>query len=166
VADLTGSTFDLVPSCGLCSGTGLPVDAGRYVWDDGVWRLWTSTRGSVPGFSILTPKRHVPHITDLAGMEAATLGDVLGRTTRALREATGTQVVYLYVFGEGIAHLHIHLAPHRSNDALNSAMLRGRVSEEPLPSGATVVRSLDFPERPEHELNEAADAIAKLLAEA
>jgi diadenosine tetraphosphate (Ap4A) HIT family hydrolase len=164
VADVSGSTFDVVPSCGLCAGSGLPADAGRYVWDDELWRLWTATRGSVPGFSILMPKRHVPHITDLAGMEAATLGDALGRSTRALQQATGTQVVYVYVFGEGIAHLHIHLAPHRSGDALSSAMLRGRVSEEALPSGATVIRSLDFPERPEKELTETADAIAKLLA--
>ena len=163
---MSGSTFEVVPSCGLCSGTGLPADAGRYVWDDGLWRLWTATRGSVPGFSILMPKRHVPHITDLAGMEAATLGDTLGRSTKALREATATEVVYVYVFGDGIAHLHIHLAPHRPGDALNSAMLRGRVSEEPLPSGATVIRSLDFPERPEQELTETADAIAKRLAEA
>ncbi|MEA2661303.1 MAG: adenylyltransferase [Chloroflexota bacterium] len=161
---MSGSTFDLVPSCGLCAGTGLPADAGRYVWDDGVWTLWTSTRGSVPGFSILMPKRHVPHITDLAGMEAATFGDVLGRSTRALREATGSAVVYVYVFGEGIAHLHVHLAPHRPGDALNSAMLRGRVTEEPLPSGATVIRSLDFPERPASELSGTADAIGKLLA--
>ena len=44
-------------------------------------------------------------------------------------------------------------------------MLRGRVTEESLPSGATVIRSLDFPELPQHELTKTADAIAKLLAE-
>ncbi len=154
----------IVPSCGLCAGTGLPADAGRYVWEDELWRLWTVIQGSIPGFSILMPQRHIPHVTDLAEMEAATLGDVLARTTKALRDATGSQVVYVYVFGEGIAHLHIHLAPHRPDDALNSAMLRGRVTEERLPSGATVIRSLDFPERPLEELSRTADAIAKLLA--
>jgi len=135
------------------------------VWEDELWRLWTVTRGAVPGFSILTPKRHVPHVTDLVGMEAATLGEVLARTTRALRDATGSQVVYVYVFGEGISHLHIHLAPHRSGDALNSALLRGRISEERLPSGATMIKSLDFPERPADELSGIADSIAKLLGE-
>ncbi len=136
------------------------------MWEDELWRLWTATKGAVPGFSLLTPKRHIPHVTDLAGMEAATLGEVLARTTHALRDATGSEVVYVYVFGEGIAHLHIHLAPHRSGDALNSALLRGRVSEERLPSGATMIKSLDFPERPAEELSRTADAIAKLLAEA
>jgi diadenosine tetraphosphate (Ap4A) HIT family hydrolase len=143
-----------------------PADAGRYVWEDALWRLWTSIRGSVPGFSILTPKRHIAHITDLDGMEASTFGEVIARVSRALRDAAGSEVVYVYVFGDGIPHLHVHLAPHRAGDALNSALVRGRVTEERLPSGASIIKSLDFPELGTMELEAVAAAIETELTKA
>jgi len=107
-----------------------------------------ATEGEIAGFSYLEPKRHVPHITDLEGDEARTLGPVLALVTRALREATEAEVVYLYVFGGGIPHLHIHLAPHRSGDALNDRMIRGEVTETHLPNGATWFVSKEFPPLP------------------
>jgi hypothetical protein len=38
-------------------------------------------------------------------------------------------------FGDGVAHLHVHLAPHRQGDALNSQMIRGEIVSEKLPNG-------------------------------
>jgi diadenosine tetraphosphate (Ap4A) HIT family hydrolase len=163
VADVTDDEEPrLNAECPICTDS-FAAGLGRYVWEDELWRLWTVLSGSVPGFSILTPKRHIPHVTDLDGREASTLGVVLARTTRALRDATDSEVVYLHVFGERIAHLHIQLAPHRSGDALSSTLLRGRVREERLTSGATVIESLDFPERSADELRRIADEIATLL---
>lgn len=57
-------------------------------------------------------------------------------------------MIYLYIFGGGIPHLHIHLAPHRRGDALNDRMIRGQVTETPLPSGATAIVSKEFPALP------------------
>jgi diadenosine tetraphosphate (Ap4A) HIT family hydrolase len=57
-------------------------------------------------------KRHIAHITDLDGPEAVTFGPVIARCTNALKEATRCEVVYVYVFGDSIPHLHVHLAPH------------------------------------------------------
>lgn len=107
-----------------------------------------ASQGEVEGFSYLEPKRHVPHITDLAGEEARTLGTVLALVTRALQEATDAEVVYVYVFGGGIPHLHLHLAPHRSGDALNAQMIRGETTEVHLPSGTTAFSSKEFPPLP------------------
>ncbi len=153
--------------CILCD----PERASRelmrtVVWEDDLWRLSTALRGAVPGFSYLEPKRHIAHITDLAGREAATFGGVMARTTSALREATGASHVFVYVFGEGVPHLHVHLAPHRKDDALNTALIRGELTYEKLPSGATVMRSKDFPLLPEGTLRAAADAIRQRLMEA
>jgi diadenosine tetraphosphate (Ap4A) HIT family hydrolase len=83
------------------------------VWADEHWRLTTSVGADdpIPGFSYLEPKRHIPDVTDLDGEEARTLGGVLARVTTALPDVTDSEVVYVYVFGEGIRHLHFHLAP-------------------------------------------------------
>jgi diadenosine tetraphosphate (Ap4A) HIT family hydrolase len=152
--------------CALCRGVDGDPDLGRVeVWRDDLWRLMTSIESEVLGFSYLEPLRHIPHITDLDGPEAATFGAVLGRVTSALKEATGAELVYIYVFGGGIPHLHVHLAPHRDGDALNTQLIRGEVVEERLPSGAGRITSLDFPPISEPDLRAVADRVRSLLAD-
>ncbi|BCJ77518.1 hypothetical protein CS0771_70620 [Catellatospora sp. IY07-71] len=90
----------------------------RRVWADARWRLSVLLQGPVAGFAHLEPWRHIPYVTDLAGPEAATLGPVLARATAALREATGADKVYVYVFGDRVPHLHFNLAPHHPGGAL------------------------------------------------
>lgn len=152
--------------CALCDGPVGDAELLRVqVWEDRLWRLTTSIEGYVPGFSFLEPKRHIPHVTDLDGEEAATLGAVLAHVTSALKEVTGAELVYVYVFGGGIPHVHLHLAPHRGGDALNTQMIRGEVVSRPLPSGAGVIESLDFPALPEAELQQVADRVRMRLAQ-
>jgi diadenosine tetraphosphate (Ap4A) HIT family hydrolase len=131
--------------CPLCRSEVGDAEFDRIeVWQDDLWRLTVSLAAEVPGFAYLEPKRHVPYITDLDGAEAASFGSTLARCTRTLREVTGTDVVYIYIFGDGIPHLHVHLAPHRKGDALNDQMIRGNIVEEKLPSGATRIVSKEF----------------------
>jgi len=123
-----------------------------------------STSGSTTGFAYLEPMRHIPHITDLNGDEAATFGDVMARVSSALKEAAGAELVWVYIFGGGIPHLHVHLAPHRTGDALNAQIIRGEVVEEPLPSGATRITSRDFPELPAEEIRRVINRATELLS--
>lgn len=139
--------------CLICAGPERDSEWDRIqVWEDDLWRLTVSLSAEVPGFAYLEPKRHISHITELDGAEAETFGAVLARCTRVLREATGAEVVYVYVFGDGIPHLHVHLAPHRKGDALNDQMIRGEIVEEKLPSGMTQFFSRDFPALPHEQL--------------
>lgn len=152
-------------TCALCDGPAADADLYRVqVWEDDLWRLTTSIEGYTPGFSFLEPKRHIAHVTDLDGEEAATFGGVVARVTSVLKEVTGAELVYVYVFGGGIPHLHLHLAPHTEGDALNTQMIRGEVVNRPLPSGAGVIESLDFPALPEQELRAVAERVRMRLA--
>ena len=154
-------------TCALCAGPDGDAELGRrQVWADDLWRLSTSIGpGEVlAGFSYLEPKRHIRHITDLDGPEAATFGPVIARCTSALKRATGCELVYVYVFGGGIDHLHVHLAPHTEGDPLCDAIIRGEVEETPLPSGATALVSKDFPTLPDAHVEAVADRVAELLA--
>ena len=146
--------------CVLCRGRGADAELGvTQVWEDDLWRLTVANEGEVAGFSYLEPKRHIPHITDLDGEEARTFGSVLARATSALREATRAEVVYIYVFGDGVSHVHLHLAPHRPGDALNTQLIRGEVVETHLPSGLTKIESRDFPPLPASQHKEAQERI-------
>ncbi len=140
---------DATSACVLCRGAEGDPDLGRVqVWEDRLWRLTTAREGELLGFSYLEPKRHIPHLTDLDGEEARTFGPVIGRISRGLKAATNAEIVYVYIFGDGIPHLHVHLAPHREGDPLNTSMIRGAVVETKLPSGATAIVSRDFPALP------------------
>lgn len=154
------------PACLLCDGDAADQRFGRIrVWEDDHWRLSLSGRGYVRGFGYLEPKRHVSHITDLDGAEAATFGTVLARVTSALKEAAQAELVYVYVFGGGIPHLHVHLGPHRKGDALAADIIRGEVDEERDASGATRLVSRDFPEVAGDELRRTAERAQALLGE-
>lgn len=114
------------------------------VWRDRLWRVTTSLVAPVPGFSYVEPVRHIPHITDLDGEEASTLGAVLARVTSALRAATSADLVYVNVFGERVAHLHFNLAPHRAGDALQGgrAMLTPGATPFPRPEMESLAERL------------------------
>ena len=88
------------------------------LWEDEHWRLSAVLQGPIVGFAHLEPRRHIPFITDLDGAEAATLGVVLSKAARALRQAARAEKTYVYVFGDRTPHLHFNLAPHRQGDAL------------------------------------------------
>ncbi|HSH21165.1 MAG TPA: hypothetical protein VK992_00930 [Candidatus Caenarcaniphilales bacterium] len=122
-----------------------------------------SRYGYTRGFGYLEPKRHIPHITDLDGEEATTFGAVLARVTSALKRAAEAELAWVYIFGGGIAHLHVHLAPHRAGDALNSQIIRGAVETEKLPSGAGRTRSLEFEELPAEEIRSVIERARALL---
>lgn len=151
--------------CVLCQGRAADDQLMRVeVWEDDLWRLTMATASETPGFSYLEPKRHITDITRLDGAEAATLGPTLARVTAALREVTQVERVYIYVFGDGVAHLHLHLAPHHPGDALNDQMIRGELTTETLPSGATLIASKDFPPLPAAELRAVAERVRQTLA--
>ena len=153
------------PDCPMCRGAAADEELERIeVWQDAHWRLTVSLSSEVAGFAYLEPKRHIHHITELDGTEAATFGPAMARSTRVLKDATGAEVVYIYIFGDGVPHLHVHLAPHRSGDALSDHMIRGEIVEETLPNGMTRFTSQEFPALPRERLLQIAEQIRSAMS--
>lgn len=150
--------------CPMCRGVAADEELERVeVWADPHWRLTVSLATTVAGFAYLEPRRHIAYITDLDGEEARTFGTAMAASTRALKEATGADVIYVYIFGDGVPHLHVHLAPHRAGDALNDQMIRGEVFEEKLPNGMTRIISHEFPAIPREQLSDIAIRVRERL---
>jgi len=151
--------------CPMCGGAGADRELDRIeVWANDLWRLTIALASEVPGFAYLEPRRHIQYITVLDGAEAATFGTVMARCTQALKAATGAEVVYVYIFGDGVPHLHVHLAPHRAGDALNDQIIRGELIEEKLPNGMTRFESREFPPLPVAALEAIAERVRAQLA--
>jgi diadenosine tetraphosphate (Ap4A) HIT family hydrolase len=105
--------------CDICRGEAFDAEFGReLVWRNDLWRLSTSIRAPILGFSYLEPIRHIPFINELDGPEAATFGPTLAHVTDILKRLTGADIVYALVFGDHIPHLHVNIAPHRTGDAV------------------------------------------------
>ena len=142
-----------VAECAICRGPQGDDELDRVeVWRDDLWRLSMSRHSPTLGFAYLEPLRHIPYLADLDGREAETFGPVIARASAVLREASGARLVYAYVFGGGIPHLHVHLAPNIPEGVLAATLIGGEIEERKLPSGATEVISRDHPDLPDEEV--------------
>lgn len=134
------------------------------VWRDDLWRLSLSLDAEVLGFAYLEPLRHIASIADLDGAEAHSFGTVIAKACKVLKEATAAPFVYVYIFGDGVPHLHVHLAPHKDGDALNSQMIRGEIVSEKMPDGFERFYSREFPALPEADQRLVAENVRRRLA--
>ena len=63
------------------------------------------------GYLIVEPKRHARGLGDLTDDEASAVGRLTNRLARLLKEDMGAEHVYAFVLGDGVPHLHVHVAP-------------------------------------------------------
>jgi len=152
-------------ACAICRGTEGDDELSRVeVWRDAHWRLSMALHSATLGFAYLEPIRHIPYLADLDGAEAATFGPAIARASAVLREASGAPLVYAYVFGGGIPHLHVHLAPNTPDGVLNTNLITGEVEERKLPSGAGEIISRDHPDLPDEAVAAVIDRVRELMA--
>ena len=103
-------------NCDICNGKADLNFRRVEVWKSDTWRLTMSTFSEVRGFCYLEPIKHIEHVTELEGKEADEFGKILACVSKAIKTATGCKLVYIYIFGDHIPHLHVHLAPHFDGD--------------------------------------------------
>src|SRR5262249_34075577 len=63
------------------------------------------------GWLVGVPKRHAAGLGAVTDDEAAAIGRLLNGLARVLKDTIGADHVYAFVFGDGVPHLHVHLAP-------------------------------------------------------
>ena len=102
--------------CFICEkqAQGDAAEGGVLYEDDLVYvgHLHTMGKpGAYRGYLMVETKRHAPGLGDLTDHEAAAVGRMMNRASRALRECAGAEHVYAFVYGGGVPHLHVHLAP-------------------------------------------------------
>ncbi|HLI43747.1 MAG TPA: HIT family protein [Acidimicrobiales bacterium] len=83
------------------------------------WRVAHAFNSSAEGWLILLPRRHVETIVELTAAEAADLGPLVQRVSRALHDELGCEKTYLAQFSEaeGFRHLHFHVVARRPGAA-------------------------------------------------
>jgi len=103
-------------SCFVCEKhqLGDAAEGGVLFEDDVIYVGHVHTRNGPTvyrGHLVVEPRRHVAELGDLDASEASALGQVCSRMARLLQVGQGAEHVYMYVAGDGMAHLHVHLVP-------------------------------------------------------
>ena len=109
--------------CPFCEIVAREDPDAREVFRDDVAVAFFPTEPATMGHTLLVPRSHIPDIWSLDLETAAHLGRVAVRLAGAIRDAMRPQGLNLIQSnGEAatqtVDHLHIHLVPRWSNDAI------------------------------------------------
>jgi histidine triad (HIT) family protein len=63
------------------------------------------------GYLMVEPIRHVASLGDLTDEESSSIGRMVNRLARILKDVEDAEHVYSFIFGDAVAHLHVHVAP-------------------------------------------------------
>lgn len=88
-------------------------DAGTApLWDciyrTSLWDVVHSYNTALPGWLVLVVRRHMTAIDELTDAESIELGQLIRRTSLALKALTGCLKTYVIQFAEQAEHPHVH----------------------------------------------------------
>jgi diadenosine tetraphosphate (Ap4A) HIT family hydrolase len=118
------------------------------------WDVVHSYDTALPGWLVLVARRHLTAIDELTDAEAIELGQLIRRTSVALKEVTGCVKTYVIQFAERAdhPHVHFHIIPRMADQPENrhSTQIFGylgvpeeeRVSQEVMNAIAAKVREM------------------------
>lgn len=91
-----------------------PAPPGGYIYEDEHWLVCHAPGKLGPlGTLFIESRRHFLDYADMTDAEAASLGNVLKRVYKALREYTGAERMYQLCTMEGQPHYHCWIVPRR-----------------------------------------------------
>lgn len=103
------TALDEAGSCAICAMVSAPPTDG-WAYDDEDWVAGTLAGLEIPGWIVLSLRRHAVETAPLTDGEAEGLGRAVGRLTAAIEQATGAERVYLQTYGERERHWHMLLS--------------------------------------------------------
>ncbi len=100
-------------ACQTCELIRRRDDGNAPLWDNILrtpyWDVVHAYDTSLKGWLVLVARRHVEALADLTEAEAAELGLLLARVSRALHETLGCAKTYAAQFAEHPDHPHVHV---------------------------------------------------------
>ena len=85
------------------------------------WDVAHSYDTALPGWLVLVARRHITAVDELTDTEAIELGQLIHRTSVALKEVTGCVKTYVIQFTEreDHPHVHFHIIPRMADQPKN-----------------------------------------------
>lgn len=100
-------------ACRTCELVQRRDAGGAPPWDQIVrtptWDVAHAFGTTIEGWTVLVLRRHVASVAELTDAEAAELGPLITRVSRALQETVGCVKTYVAQFAEHPEHRHVHV---------------------------------------------------------
>jgi diadenosine tetraphosphate (Ap4A) HIT family hydrolase len=89
----------------------------KSIFENDSWRIMHAFNTSLPGWLIIGALRHIETLADLTPEEAASLGELIRKTSKAVKQVTGAVKIYSIMFAEHrqVSHVHFHIVPRHAN---------------------------------------------------
>lgn len=97
------------PDCHICAVVGAEP-LGGWVYRDEHWAAGVHPGAEVPGWIVLSQRRHAEGSAAMSEAEAVGFGTVVASLSQAITEVCRAERVYLLSFGELNPHWHLLLA--------------------------------------------------------
>jgi len=111
--DVRASGADAGPACLTCELVRRRDRGQAPAWDNMLrtpyWDIVHAYDTSLEGWLVLVARRHVTALAELTADEAAALGLLLARVSRALHETLSCAKTYAAQFAEHPDHPHVHV---------------------------------------------------------
>lgn len=124
------------------------------IYEDALVLAFPTIRATRPGESLIIPKQHIDHFTDLPDSTAAHIMVVGQHIGRKMIEVLNPLRVGFIVHGFGVAHAHLVVLPLHQPTDITSARHARRTDD-----GKLVFDSKDLPAATRQDL----DAMARIL---
>ncbi len=132
-------TIDWCLACRILSGNIQPI--GGLIYSNEHWTInHVMPPVQILGYLVLQPRRHIESLHELNPAESTSLGHMLTRIDRALRQVTGAEKVYVALFAESAEcpHIHFHIIPRRPGLNSIGPEIFGYHAPAPIPDDAVV----------------------------
>jgi diadenosine tetraphosphate (Ap4A) HIT family hydrolase len=98
-------------ACPICAKHQGSVPGGSIYEDDLVYahHVVHEQQPTFLGYVRAEAKRHVPSFAEFTQAEALAMGQLITRLSRALKDCTGADHVYVFFYGDHVPHLHLHI---------------------------------------------------------
>jgi len=100
-----------VEDCPICIKQASTVVGGPIYEDEMVYahHVFNDEGKTFLGYVRVETKRHVPSFAELTPCEAKSVGLLTARLSRAIKDTTGADHVYVFFYGDHVPHLHVHV---------------------------------------------------------
>lgn len=102
--------------CAFCAPEETLDGQSRMLYADAQVYAMLDRRPMARGHALVVLREHHADLSTVPPGQAAHLGEVVARLSKALKEGLGASSIYVAALGELVPHVHYHLIPRYAED--------------------------------------------------